>query len=135
MDYNLDDAAYKIQNTLLSDSHTSSKLIETSSKINDLTSEIAKLEIMTQAMLEIMVERGISPEQINAKIVEVADRKSKEVTKTQVTITCPRCGKPIKESTVAPVSGRCMYCGMKVMFYPVFEPGNKNGDSELNTPN
>lgn len=116
--------------TVTQDDHTGTKLIDTNNKLSSLASSVAKLEIMVQAMFELMVEKGIDPDLINAKLVEITDRNTAEVNVPDSTKPCPRCGKTVKELSGAPLTGRCMYCGKEVKFYPVFEVGDKAKEAE-----
>ena len=47
------------------------KIAEVNRNVNDLHSDILRIEIMCQAMMEIMVENGIDPDVINSKIYEI----------------------------------------------------------------
>lgn len=115
-----------ISYTVTSDDHSGTKLIDANNKISSLASSVAKLEIMVQAMFEIMTEQGISPELINAKIIEITDRDTGKGNVPDNTQACPRCGKTVKELANAPLTGRCMYCGKVIKFYPSFElPGQE----------
>ena len=120
----------EVSYTVTQDDHTGTKLIDANNKISSLASSVAKLEIMVQAVFELMVEKGIDPELINARLIEITDRKTANVNVPDLSQPCPRCGKTVKELSGAPLTGRCMYCGKIVKFYPVFEMGDKSKEAE-----
>ena len=56
------------------EARNSERVAEVNRNLTDLKSDILRLKIMVQAMMVIMVEQGIDPERINAKIDEVVSR-------------------------------------------------------------
>ena len=56
------------------DARQAGKVTEVKRDVNDIRSEILSLKIMVQAMMEIMNERGIETEAVNARIEEIMTR-------------------------------------------------------------
>ena len=111
--------------------------------INDLQGRVKKLEIITQAMWEVIQDTGVSIDKLYAKIDELVldpNKKVKPAYENIHIVNCPRCGKAIQESKATPMLGRCMFCGEKIVFYPYSENTanvqekveNTDGDSFLN---
>ncbi|MBQ6017908.1 MAG: hypothetical protein IJL19_08505 [Clostridiales bacterium] len=98
-------------------------------KMGGIGCTVAKHEIMLQALFEAMVEQGVDPELINAKVVELTDAKLAKFGNPASAKPCPRCGKMVKELADTPLLGRCMYCGIAVKFYPTFETGKKEEET------
>lgn len=89
--------------------------------INDLQGRVKKLEIISQALWEVLQENGVTIDQLHAKINELIldpDKKTKPAYENAHIVSCPRCGKAIQESKTSPMLGRCMFCGEKIVFYP-----------------
>ena len=107
------------------ESRTREKVAEVNRDVNDIRSELLSLKIMVEAMMEIMAERGIAPEQINAKIQEIASRPDTFMPTTKLSMPCPRCGRLVLDNGNTPLVGTCLYCGEVVKFIPVFETGDK----------
>ena len=107
------------------ESRTREKVAEVNRDVNDIRSELLSLKIMVEAMMEIMAERGIAPEQINAKIQEIASRPDTFMPTTNLSLPCPRCGRLVLDNGNTPLVGTCLYCGEVVKFIPVFETGDK----------
>ena len=105
---------------------------DTNIKIGNIGSTIAKHEIMLQALFEAMVEQGVDPELINAKVVELTDAKLAKVGNPVTAKPCPKCGKAVQETGKTPMMGRCMYCGQTVKFYPLFKTGNEEESDGAN---
>lgn len=105
-----------------------SKVTEVKRDINDIRSEILSLKIMVQAMMEIMNERGIETEAVNARIEEIMTRPETFVPTTRLSKPCPRCGRIIMDNGNTPLMGSCLYCGEEVKFVPLFETGSKEPD-------
>ena len=104
------------------------KVTEVKRDINDIRSEILSLKIMVQAMMEIMNERGIETEAVNARIEEIMTRPETFVPTTRLSKPCPRCGRIIMDNGNTPLMGSCLYCGEEVKFVPLFETGSKEPD-------
>ena len=88
---------------------------------NEAAGKVKKIEIILQAMWELMQENGVTIDQLNAKINELIldpDKKTKPAYENAHIVSCPRCGKAIQESKTSPMLGRCMFCGEKIVFYP-----------------
>ena len=107
------------------ESRTREKVAEVNRDVNDIRSELLSLKIMVEAMMEIMAERGVEPEQINAKIQEIASRPDTFMPTTKLSMPCPRCGRLVLDNGNTPLVGTCLYCGEVVKFIPVFETGDK----------
>lgn len=88
---------------------------------NEAAGKVKKIEIILQAMWELMQENGVTTEQLHAKIDELVldpEKKVKPAYENIRIIKCPKCGKSIQESKTTPMVGSCMFCGEKVVFYP-----------------
>ncbi|MBO4578717.1 MAG: hypothetical protein J5715_01060 [Clostridiales bacterium] len=105
----------------LQNARNAQKLQDAGRNIDELKSEITKLEMMVRAMFDIMKEQGVTTDQINNRIKVLLDDKiAKGFTHTD-SIPCPRCGKTVRESPGTPMMGRCMFCGATAVFYPFVE--------------
>lgn len=104
------------------------KVTEVKRDVNDIRSEILSLKIMVQAMMEIMNERGIETEAVNARIEEIMTRPETFVPTTRLSKPCPKCGRIIMDNGNTPLMGSCLYCGEEVKFVPLFETGSKAPD-------
>lgn len=76
-----------------------------------------KLDMMVCAMWELMLEKGFTREQMNAKLDHVREINETLAARKNV-ILCPNCGKKIIENTRTPFEGTCLYCGKTVTIYP-----------------
>ena len=85
---------------------------------------------MVQAMMEILAERGVDPEAVNARIEEIMARPETFAHEEKESKPCPRCGRLILDNGVTPLTGTCLYCGQVVRFTPHFDLGNKNGQPQ-----
>ncbi|MBR6211260.1 MAG: hypothetical protein IKQ81_08935 [Clostridiales bacterium] len=110
------------------DARQAGKVTEVKRDVNDIRSEILSLKIMVQAMMEIMNERGIETEAVNARIEEIMTRPETFVPTTRLSKPCPRCGRIIMDNGNTPLMGSCLYCGEEVKFVPLFETGSKEPD-------
>ncbi|MBR5678816.1 MAG: hypothetical protein IKX20_11915 [Paludibacteraceae bacterium] len=97
---------------------------EVNRSVNDVRSEVLSLRIMVQAMMEIMADRGISPDVINAKIEEITNRPETFDAPRKLSTNCPGCGRLILDNGNTPLTGTCLYCGKVVKFAPKFESGS-----------
>ena len=88
--------------------------------IADIQSKVNRLEIVVNALWEVLKENDIGEDRLKAKIDEIIKTgvKGKRPSYEPVIVRCPRCGKAIQESRNTPLVGRCMYCGEQVVFYP-----------------
>ena len=77
------------------DARQAGKVTEVKRDVNDIRSEILSLKIMVQAMMEIMNERGIETEAVNARIEEIMTRPETFVPTTRLSKPCPKCGRII----------------------------------------
>lgn len=110
------------------DARQAGKVTEVKRDVNDIRSEILSLKIMVQAMMEIMNERGIETEAVNARIEEIMTRPETFVPTTRLSKPCPKCGRIIMDNGNTPLMGSCLYCGEEVKFVPLFETGSKDPD-------
>ena len=101
------------------------KVTEVKRDVNDIRSEILSLKIMVQAMMEIMNERGIETEAVNARIEEIMTRPETFVPTTRLSKPCPKCGRIIMDNGNTPLMGSCLYCGEEGKFVPLFETGSE----------
>lgn len=106
---------------IMDSSRAAEKAAEANRNINELRSEILSLKIMLQAMTEIMIERGVEIDQINAKIIEIMDRPETLAPMGKLSKPCPKCGRVILDNGTTPLMGTCLYCGTVVTFPPVIE--------------
>jgi len=93
------------------------RMKESKRQVDELNTSIARLDMIVCAMWEIMQEKGVDVEELHAKIDDIIMRRKQNIYST-VHAECPKCGKPIQESTKTPMLGRCVYCGELVTFYP-----------------
>ncbi|MBQ2605352.1 MAG: hypothetical protein II667_05885 [Clostridiales bacterium] len=107
------------------DARQAGKVTEVKRDVNDIRSEILSLKIMVQAMMEIMNERGIETEAVNARIEEIMTRPETFVPTTRLSKPCPKCGRIIMDNGNTPLMGSCLYCGEEVKFVPLFETGSE----------
>ena len=108
-----------------SESRNSEKVAEVNRNVNEVRSEILKLKIMVQAMIEIMLEQGVDPNLINAKIDEIVSNPETFDPPKKLSKDCPRCGRLILDNGNTPLTGTCLYCGAVVRFPPHLETGNE----------
>ena len=100
--------------------------------IADLQSVVSKLDIVVNAMWDLLKENGIGEEKLHAKIQDILfnPEHKKRPSYEPVIIKCPRCGKSIQESRKNPLIGRCFYCGEQVVFYPYSEKSSAEDNVE-----
>jgi len=79
--------------------------------------ELGSLDIMVSAMWELMIEKGFTREQLNAKLDEIKEQKV-TLDPHHSRVICPGCGRIISEQKKTPFEGTCIYCGHKVTIYP-----------------
>ena len=90
---------------------------ETGRDLKGVRSQLLKLAIIQQAMWNIMTEQGVTVDRLNHEIDEVL-KSGYKFSYQDAAKACPRCGKNVRESEQTPMSGRCMFCGTTVTFYP-----------------
>ena len=78
---------------------------------------VNNLDIMVSAMWELMLEKGFTREQMNAKLDKIIEQKT-TLDPQQSTIVCSTCGKVIGESQKTPFEAKCLYCGNTTKIYP-----------------
>ena len=121
---NYQNAQEEMRNLSL-ESRTSEKVSEVNRNVGDMRSDILRVKIMAQAMLEIMVEQGVDADRINAKIEEIISRPETFESPLRESKPCPRCGRMILDNGTMPLTGTCLYCGAVVRFPPHLNLGNK----------
>jgi len=104
------------------------KVTEVKRDINDIRAEILSLKIRLQAMMEILAERGVGIEAVNARIEEIMTRPETFMPATRLSMPCPKCGRTIVDNGNTPLVGSCLYCGEEVRFVPLFDNGSKDPD-------
>ena len=105
------------------DARNSERVNEVNRNVNDIRSEILTLKIQLQALMEILAERGVEPEAVNAKIEEIMTRPETFIPTTKLSMSCPKCGKTVIDNGNTPLVGTCLYCGEVVKFAPLFKIG------------
>ena len=113
-----------------SESRTRERVAEVNRDVIDIRSDILSLKIMIQAMMEILAERGVDPEAVNARIEEIMARPETFAHEEKESKPCPRCGRLILDNGVTPLTGTCLYCGKEVKFTPRFKVGNEPEQAE-----
>ena len=106
--------------------------------INRDRTTVNSLDIMVSAMWELMIEKGFSREQLNAKLDEIKEQRV-TLDPRQSKVVCPGCGRTVSEVKTKPFEGTCIYCGQKVKIYPgdsiVFAKDTESiTDNGLSTP-
>ncbi len=106
--------------------------------INRDRTTVNSLDIMVSAMWELMIEKGFSREQLNAKLDEIKEQRV-TLDPRQSKVVCPGCGRTVSEVKTTPFEGTCIYCGQKVTIYPgdsiVFAKDTESiTDNGLSTP-
>ncbi len=89
-------------------------------ELNDVeasSSSVNRMDMMVTAMWELLIEKGYSREQLNAKLDEVRERKM-TLDPKMTRVLCPNCGKTINENPASPFEGTCLYCGTTVKMFP-----------------
>jgi hypothetical protein len=94
------------------------KVAETSRSVNDLKSDILRLKIMVQAMMEIMIAQGIDPNLINSKMEEIIAKPETFAPSKKESAPCPECGRMVMDNGTVPLTGTCLYCGKVIRFAP-----------------
>lgn len=110
------------------ESRTAGKVTEVKRDVNDIRSEILSLKIMIRAMMEIMSEKGIGTEEVNARIEEIMTRPETFVPPARLSKPCPKCGRIVMDNGNIPLMGSCLYCGAEVKFAPLFETESDEPD-------
>ena len=105
---------------IMSASRNAERLDRTNINIDELKCDIARLEFTVQALCKVLMERGVTADDINKKIEEAINNKPKNTYQKSMK-PCPGCGRTIQESGKTPMYGRCLFCGEEVRFYPHIE--------------
>ena len=88
-----------------------------SGKIERNVNTVNRLDVMVSAMWELMLEKGFTREQLNAKLDKVKEQRI-TLDPQQNRVVCPACGKSVGEIPSKPFEGKCIYCGHTVTIYP-----------------
>ncbi|MCR5615712.1 MAG: hypothetical protein K6F45_06055 [Saccharofermentans sp.] len=86
-------------------------------KIDRNGNTVGRMDVMVSAMWELMLEKGFTREQLNAKLDKVKEQRITLEPKLN-RVECPKCGKLISENAATPFEGKCIYCGQTVTIYP-----------------
>lgn len=106
-----------IENTFVTTRNTE-RLMDAKRNMEDLKCSLTKCETVINAMWEVLQAHGISADELNAKIKEIVESDSMFKGYQNSMMPCPKCGKTIQESGTKPMTGRCLFCGEDVFFYP-----------------
>lgn len=87
------------------------------SSVGASSSSVNRMDMMVTAMWELLIEKGYSREELNAKLDAVRERKMTLDPKL-TRVLCPNCGKTVNENPAAPFEGTCLYCGTSVKIFP-----------------
>jgi predicted RNA-binding Zn-ribbon protein involved in translation (DUF1610 family) len=98
-------------------------------KIDRSGNAVNRLDVMVSAMWELMLEKGFTREQLNAKLDTIKEQRI-TLDPRLTRVECPKCGKLISENAATPFEGKCLYCGQKVTIYP----GNSREFKKDNEP-
>lgn len=115
--FNHHDQTVDIKNTM-AESRNREKVAEVNRDVINMQSEVLRLKIIMEAMLEIMLEQGVDPNLINQKIDAIMERPETFNPVQRSTQPCPKCGHPIIDNGNTPLTGTCLYCGTSVKFAP-----------------
>ena len=80
-------------------------------------SSLSKMDMLVSAMWELMLEKGFTREQLNAKLDHIRETNP-TVDPKQTVVKCPECGAKVTEGLRTPFEGKCIYCGNTVTIYP-----------------
>lgn len=97
------------------------RVAEANRNINNLRSDILSLKIM--------VEQGVDPNLITAKIDEIMAKPETFDVVDKQSKPCPKCGRMVLDNGSVPLTGTCLYCGAVVKFPPKLSFGNKEDDT------
>ena len=122
-------------NNVTTEARNSERVAEVNRNVSDMRSDILRLKIMVQAMMEIMIERGVDPSLIDAKIDEIMDRRETFMPVRKASKPCPNCGRTITDNGSTPLTGTCLYCGTVVKFPPEFRTGNNEPEDSVEDQN
>lgn len=98
-------------------------------KAADSGAELNKMDMLVSAMWELMLEKGFTREQLNAKLDSIRERRVTLEPRKNM-ILCPACGKKVPENSTTPFEGKCMYCGTTTTIYPGDSIEFLNGETE-----
>lgn len=101
------------------------RVADANRSIIELKSDILRLKIMVKAMMSVMIEQGVDPNLINAKIDEIMAKPETFEPTGKESAPCPRCGRMIIDNGTTPLTGTCLYCGEVIRFAPKIEVDEK----------
>ena len=88
-----------------------------SSNLDRSRTTVNSLDLMVSAMWELLIEKGFSREELNAKLDKIKEQRvtlDPQFNKVE----CPACGRILSEQKMTPFEGSCIYCGHKMTIYP-----------------
>lgn len=91
--------------------------IRDNGKIERNDVNVNRLDAMVSAMWELLIEKGYTREELNAKLDKVKEQKI-TLDPQLNRVVCPACGKSIGEIPSKPFEGKCIYCGHTITIYP-----------------
>ena len=113
-----------------SEARNAERVADANRNINELRSDILRLRIMLQAMMAVMIEQGVDPNLINAKIEEIVSKPETFEPTGKESAPCPRCGRMILDNGTTPLTGTCLYCGEVIRFAPKIAVEEKQNTEE-----
>lgn len=111
---------YETKAPVIINDRSSEALADANIRLGNMLSEMAELQIKLQAMYMVMLDQGIDPQVFEDKIEEVMKIRGNKKPVSLDSKPCPKCGRMVKKSSVAPLLGKCLYCGSNVPFSPTF---------------
>ncbi len=91
--------------------------IRDNGKIERNDVNVNRLDAMVSAMWELLIEKGYTREELNAKLDKVKEQKL-TLDPQRTKVICPVCGKTVSDIPSLPFEGKCIYCGHTMMIYP-----------------
>ena len=119
---------YNSINSATAEIRNAERMADVSRNVSDIRSEFLELKIMVRAMYKIMLEQGIDPDLINAKMDEIMEDPDIFMPYTKASKPCPKCGRTVTDNGKTPLTGTCLYCGTVVKFPPHFDFGNSDAE-------
>lgn len=108
------------------EARNSERVADANRNIADLRSEILRLRILVDALTAVVIEKGVDPNLINAKIDEIASKPETFEPARKASAPCPRCGRMVLDNGKLPLTGTCLYCGEVIRFPPRIETEEKS---------
>ena len=98
------------------------KVHEYGEEIAKLKNQVERLNLITEAMWELLKEKGMKDEDLVAAISRVDEAKKakktalEDGTEDKNTILCPNCHVPLQNN--GNLANRCIYCGHEIITSP-----------------